>query len=850
MQRSDLLLGLTSALLTLGIASCGGDGRDDTMDSNGGSGGGSGAGGNAGAASHNGGTGGVAETGAAGAAGGGTGGAAGSATGGAGGAGGTIDPGNTGWRPLYYREQAMFGVEPDFPEYYPYGLYFGEAFQLPHVFVREGDTILYGGDMNGLRISPDAGLTWRHPLSNGLRGCVIHAAAIDPSDPKRVLVAAGVGAFKANYDSVGQEALYISTDGAQNFTKVLDLTQLVQRSNISIDVLSPGPGTDPLLRRWSFMEWSDKAGATTRYWHSADGGVTWQQRPVPYASASVLTLRRQPGAPDTLYAGTTDGLWQTTNNGASWARIGGTRLSGTVPNLWIDPDDPKRMLATKYQGDVFWTSNGGAAAEDWTTVLTGADVGAVHVTVGALNDGRRTIYVTNDTNVVNHKRPYLQHWAVSGAPSSIKRNPPQLSDGDTAPNGQWFRPRAHPIPGSTFISHTDISGRGQTIFRPSPTDPSQCAAMGRIPWRSDGTPSDWVPSSSGFGGMQGRQFAFDPSNPANVLMATNDVEGLYWDGNFPDWGKDWGLEKAQKDELKTLTGSTITSGAGAAILPDHTVPAAARGRMVLSCGPGTTQILYTRDKGAEKTWVRKTSSTAAIPTVFVDPNDPNRIYAGPWRSTNAGDTWTGLGSNRIAAGISGQRSGRLFALADGNKSVVLSLDHGASFQAAPFWTSTKAMAASGRDPWFYLSPFDDTLAVTIDNSGDFVLVEGEMSATTKVSMNLAVQYPASAGPMKPFKVAGGAWCTIHPRRFYAHVTTFGLPLMWMGEFDDQHTSITWTDITGRLPKDSNNRQIAVRPGTGELLVSNGGGIFVLPAPGPLPDGNAYSRLPIMFPYPI
>jgi photosystem II stability/assembly factor-like uncharacterized protein len=291
------------------------------------------------------------------------------------------------------------------------------------VYVASGEGLhrpdLSVGD--GIYKSSDAGKTWTHlGLRNGQQ---IPALAVDPRNPNR-LFAAVLG---RPYGTGDERGIFRSTDGGQNWEKVLYKDQTVGGSDVEMDPANPDVIYASL---WQSVlgPWEDRnefAGASGGLFKSSDGGATWKQLKNGLPDNLVqVNLAISPSQPSRLYAtlSTTEkgdyasdkglGLFRSDDSGESWYRattdprpamkIGGgdlsiVRVDGKNPdvlysvslvtvkssdggktwmslrgapggddyqNLWINPANPQIILVVSDQGAIV-TENGGRTWSSW-----------------------------------------------------------------------------------------------------------------------------------------------------------------------------------------------------------------------------------------------------------------------------------------------------------------------------------------------------------------------------------------------------------------------------------------------------------------------------------------------------
>ena len=238
---------------------------------------------------------------------------------------------------------------------------------------------------DGIYKSTDAGKTWTHL---GLRDAAqIPALAVDPRDPNR-LFAAVLG---RPYGPSEQRGIFRSTDGGQNWQKVLYKDQNTGGSDIEMDPSNP----DILYAgMWEAREgpWEDNNifnGTGGGLFKSSDGGNTWRQikNGLPQ-NLTQINVTIAASEPKRLYAavGTTDkgdyasgaglGFYRSDDAGESWyrattdprpaMRIGG----GDLPIPRVDPSNPdivyvaSLVVVRSSDGGKTWTSFRGAPGGD------------------------------------------------------------------------------------------------------------------------------------------------------------------------------------------------------------------------------------------------------------------------------------------------------------------------------------------------------------------------------------------------------------------------------------------------------------------------------------------------------
>jgi hypothetical protein len=757
------------------------------------------------------------------------------------------------WRPMYGRRADALGArQADMPGYFDGGEYFGDGVQTSHSFARSGDTILQLGDTQGLRRSLDGGRTWHYPRAEGLRAMIGHSVGIDPGDPNRVIVVAGV----ANLTNSGANGVYLSTDGCETFTPVQALTRehCIENPRHAVNVLCCRPGGAPSTRVWRFISWCEaQIGGAVRdalLWTSANGGATWTSQALPAAfnRDRIVHLVQHPTEGGTLFACTEAGVFRTSNDGGAWAPLGAGAITGFPRTLWVDPDAPSRMLVSTSGGTgvsgVFFF-NGTA----WSKVLgTGVSLGSMAV---GPKDGsnRRTIYVASDAGGDGTPSSHLtwqQHWLTTGAPSATKHTTNAATIGpDSPPVGAWFQPRFVPKLANDPSGHLSrLCGRLQSYFVPDMNDANGCAMMGNnVCWRTEDRGRSWVWSDTGRGGVVVQSFGISETNPAKAAMGLNDKQ-MYVTDAFPLAFVHTPLSSAQKNELRDLGVTQPFIGRATVILPGAApagvaFPAARRSRVVSSIGSYQgQQVIVSRQDGGSN-WSLRHLGVGNYTFMDYSRQNPNVVYCGDRRSDDGGETWP-VGLGRRIVGMS--RSDGSIVYGSSNQTAIFkSTNGGATWSGAPWLT----LGVDGNDEQscmrFWPSPHDHAKVVTVGPDHDLMYAAGNASATVTIGLGLKNVWPAPHRQPAP-NWLNVVWCPLEPRRIYAACMIIGTKRVFRGMFSADYASIEWTDLTLNYPRTSKPRRLFALP-TGEIILTGNAGSFMISPPGVAPAASPWRLLP-------
>jgi photosystem II stability/assembly factor-like uncharacterized protein len=238
---------------------------------------------------------------------------------------------------------------------------------------------------NGIYKSTDAGKTWTHlGLRNGQQ---IPGLAVDPRDPNHVLAAV----LGHPYGPSEERGVYLSSDGGQNWTKVLSKNENTGGDQVGFDPSNPDVAYASM---WSVRQgpWEDNNEYQTTdggLFKSIDGGKTWRpltsglpnnaiQIHFAIAQSQATRLYAVAGTlePGEYGSGKGLGIYRSDDSGETWTRatddgrpamrIGG----GDLPMLGVDPKNPDVVYSTSIvtvrstDGAKTWTSIRGAPGGD------------------------------------------------------------------------------------------------------------------------------------------------------------------------------------------------------------------------------------------------------------------------------------------------------------------------------------------------------------------------------------------------------------------------------------------------------------------------------------------------------
>jgi photosystem II stability/assembly factor-like uncharacterized protein len=302
----------------------------------------------------------------------------------------TTDFGNT-WNPIFDGQPTgsigCIAVAPSDPKIIYVGS--GEGLQRPDLSV---------GD--GIYKSTDGGKSWTHL---GLRdGQQIARLLVDPKDPNRVFAAV----LGHPYGPNEERGVFLSTDGAQTWTKVLYKDPDTGAMDLAFDPTnSQTVYADLWSARQTPWEGSSIEGTTSGLFKSTDGGHTWnrltQGLPTNEQRLGRIGFTVAPSDPKRMYAdvdaGPLTGVYRSDDAGDSWTRVNSEgRVTGRGQDFaWIrvDPRNPDivytvdtSMYKSEDGGKTFTAFKGAPGGDDYHSIwinplnpdimLLGVDQGA------------------------------------------------------------------------------------------------------------------------------------------------------------------------------------------------------------------------------------------------------------------------------------------------------------------------------------------------------------------------------------------------------------------------------------------------------------------------------------------
>jgi photosystem II stability/assembly factor-like uncharacterized protein len=518
-----------------------------------------------------------------------------------------------------------------------------------------GGSVTYEG--TGIYRSADGGANWRNI---GLRDSgTVGGITIDKADPKRLFVAAN-GSL---YSPGGDRGVYLSTNGGDNWKRVLDVpNEFTGAVDVQIDPADP--------KRVYAVLWDHRrtpvkrtyGGEGSGVFRSLDGGLTWQRLGggLPAAGPDVgrIGIGVSGSEPGRLYAivnstaGPFAGFYTSADAGTTWTRLpepdvlksSQSSFGWWFGKIWVDPDDSRHVhvagvpLMTTKDGGMTWA----------------ADSETIHVDHHAMVWDPRypsRAYLGNDGGVYRSDadgdggwvkaeyEPWTQFYSAAITPQDTSR-----VSGGTQDNGSlrsWG--------GDAFNEYLGGDGEENIINPRDKNNVFACYQYGNCFRSTDGgqnltffTPATTADRRNWFTPVQ-----FDPSDP----------KVLYYGGNRLNRSADGGV-------TWTPISPDLTGGPGQDAYPFGTittVAAAPSDPRTIWAGTDDGRVWVTRDLGAN--WKKVLEGQPWVTRIAVSERDPATAYVtlSGYRSgspqphvlmtRSAGARWTDISGNLPSAPV-------------------------------------------------------------------------------------------------------------------------------------------------------------------------------------------------------
>ncbi len=195
---------------------------------------------------------------------------------------------------------------------------------------------------DGVYKSIDGGQSWKHM---GLKESEhIGSIIVDPRNSDVVYVAA-IGPI---WSAGGDRGVYKTTDGGENWEKILEIDEHTGVSEIVMDPRNPDVLYASAHQRRRHVFTYIGGGPGSGLYKTTDGGKNWEKinKGLPTVDLGRIGLAISPADPEVIYAIVEaaqgkGGFYRSTNRGAGWERRGSHTTSGNYyQEIIADPKDP------------------------------------------------------------------------------------------------------------------------------------------------------------------------------------------------------------------------------------------------------------------------------------------------------------------------------------------------------------------------------------------------------------------------------------------------------------------------------------------------------------------------------
>jgi len=516
----------------------------------------------------------------------------------------------------------------------------GEGGQWPQGWAISGDgnVLLWGTDVGGIARSRDGGATWE-PANFGFNARGGVAFAIDPRNPDRAIAIGGNG----GRDWVGAHGIYVTSNlksdmpqwtqkRAVNVVGYRDIREQVDYDRSSYD---PAAGYCKTAY-WSrgYFDWHDASAKHNAVYKTTDGGETWAELHLDVAAYNLGILRTHP-TQGFVYLANANGFYKSTDGAATFTKKFSTPVTG-LDVLASAGHENKVFLSTA--DGVYVSADAGetftkVSATNYPTT-TGTFMPASHLKVSPANPARMMLQIQVDTWTTFK---YYSHnggatWAKTGENTGDLNYLP--FNGGRVGHGLWH-----------------------------PSDPDRAWAFGSdgMQISTDGAATlRW--SHNGLPAVMGREFNFSTTTPGVFAIPTQDYDVSVTRDN----GKTWKYLNLSKHGWGGYFYGAYSSNGDVVFAIEKDWQDFSK-----------YYISITWDNGANTTKFPNQLVTG-FHSAFGDPHDSKIFFAGEYRSTDEGRTWTRMnGCDGVFT--ASPTGGRELYGATKDRSIVRSTDRGATW---------------------------------------------------------------------------------------------------------------------------------------------------------------------------
>lgn len=497
------------------------------------------------------------------------------------------------------------------------------------------------------------------------------------------------------------------------------------------------------------------------FWKTTDNGVTWTEYSNGLVRLGISSIVIHPSNPNIIYLGTGDrdggdapgyGVYKSTDGGLTWSSSNSGMGNRTVYEVLMDPNNPDVLIASTSGSRIYKSIDGGLS---WSYTTTSSSMKDIAYKPGDSN----IIYASGTTVDVSTDGGNTFSQVTSGVPSNAQRIALAVSADQPdwvyllAGNGSGlvgvYRSTDSGVSFTTRTTSPNILGYDTNggsgsqawydlVIAADPTNANIIYTGGINIWKSidGGTTMNintyWVGSSGTIDGVHADQHVLEFSPFNNDIYSGNDG-GIYYSSNL---GANWidissGLAIAQvyKIGVSQITENTVINGYqdnGTAINRNSVFHTEIGGDgMECIIDPTDDNFMYgalyygdirrSTNNGTSFSTIAEngvngiTESGAWVTPYKLDPNNPNRMYAGydnVWRSDDVkapapgAIVWTKISnfggtSNMVDLAIAPSNSNVVYASRSGSGKFYYSNN---ALSASPTWSDLTSNLPSSSSP--------------------------------------------------------------------------------------------------------------------------------------------------------
>ena len=338
----------------------------------------------------------------------------------------------------------------------------------------------------GMYKSLDGGHSWEHLGLEKTRQ--IHRVIVHPDNPEIVTI----GVSGATWGPSEHRGIYRTTDGGENWEKVLYINEHTGCSDLVVDPSNPNR---MLAGMWEHHRWPwyfKSGGKGTGLYLTNDGGKTWEKvnKGLPKGELGRIGLSFAPSQPNIVYAyveSASNAVYRSTDGGLSWkkrSRPGDSRIGGRpfyYADIYVDVKNENRIYSIA--STVTVSEDGGST---WSTFAPGNKIHTDHHAWWAHPNDPDFLMIGHDGGLnLTHDRG-KNWWFADNLPLAqfyhirVDNEVPYNVMGGLQDNGSWVGPSQVRFKGgirNLYWQRVSV-GDGFDVV-PDPLDPDYGYSMGQ-----------------------------------------------------------------------------------------------------------------------------------------------------------------------------------------------------------------------------------------------------------------------------------------------------------------------------------------------------------------------------------